>query len=158
MPEYLSISQIMQSAVTPVFLLTGIGALLSVMTGRLGRITDRLRYLQIYLSRVDVDDKEILLLNRKRLILRTKFINTAIFLCALSGLIVCIVIGSLFVGGIYKILLDSFISIAFIFCMACLILSLIFLICEILFATKTSRKNLLKTETVLSKYLDDRRK
>ena len=155
MPEYLSISQIMQSAVTPVFLLAGIGALLSVMTGRLGRITDRLRYLQIFICRVDADDKAILLSNRKRLISRTKFINTSIFFCALSGLIVCIVIGSLFVGGIYQILLDGFISVAFIFCMLCLILALIFFIFEILFATKTSRKNLLKTETVISKYLDD---
>ena len=40
MPEYLSISEIMQTAVTPVFLLAGIGALLNVMTGRLGRIID----------------------------------------------------------------------------------------------------------------------
>ena len=155
MPEYLSISQIMQSAVTPVFLLAGIGALLSVITGRLGRITDRLRYLQIFICKVNSDDKEILLSNRKRLISRTKFINTSIFFCALSGLIVCIVIGSLFVGGIYQILLDGFISVAFIFCMLCLILALIFFIFEILFATKTSRKNLLKTETVISKYLDD---
>ena len=155
MPEYLSISQIMQSAVTPVFLLAGIGALLSVMTGRLGRITDRLRDLQIFICQVDSDDKEILLSNRKRLISRAKFINTSIFFCALSGLIVCIVIGSLFVGGIYQILLDGFISVAFIFCMLCLILALIFFIFEILFATKTSRKNLLKTETVISKYLDD---
>ena len=96
-----------------------------------------------------------MLSNRKRLISRAKFINTSIFFCALSGLIVCIVIGSLFVGGIYQILLDGFISVAFIFCMLCLILALIFLIFEILFATKTSRKNLLKTETVISKYLDD---
>ena len=155
MPEYLSISQIMQSAVTPVFLLAGIGALLSVITGRLGRITDRLRYLQIFICKVNSDDKEILLSNRERLISRTKFINTSIFFCALSGLIVCIVIGSLFVGGIYQILLDGFISVAFIFCMMCLILALIFFIFEILFATKTSRKNLLKTETVISKYLDD---
>ena len=155
MPEYLSISQIMQSAVTPVFLLAGIGALLSVMTGRLGRITDRLRYLQIFICKVDSDDKEILLSNRKRLISRAKFINTSIFFCALSGLIVCIVIGSLFVGGIYQILLDGVFSVAFIFLMLCLILALIFLIFEILFATKTSRKNLLKTETVISKYLDD---
>tara|TARA_B100000963_G_scaffold160296_1_gene139434 strand:+ start:324 stop:800 length:477 start_codon:yes stop_codon:yes gene_type:complete len=155
MPEYLSISQIMQSAVTPVFLLAGIGALLSVITGRLGRITDRLRYLQIFICKVNPEDKEILLSNRKRLISRTKFINTSIFFCALSGLIVCIVIGSLFVGGIYQILLDDFISVAFIFCMLCLILALIFFIFEILFATKTSRKNLLKTETVISKYLDD---
>ena len=71
MSEYLSISEIMQSAVTPVFLLAGIGALMNVMTGRLGRIIDRLRYLQSYLSRVSHKDQEIILSNRKRLILRT---------------------------------------------------------------------------------------
>ena len=158
MSEYLSISEIMQSAVTPVFLLAGIGALMNVMTGRLGRIIDRLRYLQGYLSRVSDKDQEIILLNRKRLILRTKFINTALFFCTLSGLIVCIVIGSLFVGGIYQILLDNFISFAFILCMACLIRALIFLIFEILFATKTSRKNLLATESIIAKYLEDQGK
>ncbi|MDC0029994.1 DUF2721 domain-containing protein [Pseudomonadota bacterium] len=158
MSEYLSISEIMQSAVTPVFLLAGIGALMNVMTGRLGRIIDRLRYLQSYLSRVNQKDQEIILSNRKRLILRTRFINTALFFCTLSGLIVCIVIGSLFVGGIYQILLDNFISFAFILCMACLILALIFLIFEILFATKTSRKNLLATESIIAKYLEDQGK
>ena len=158
MSEYLSISEIMQSAVTPVFLLAGIGALMNVMTGRLGRIIDRLRYLQGYLSRVSDKDQEIILSNLKRLILRTKFINTALFFCTLSGLIVCIVIGSLFVGGIYQILLDNFISFAFILCMVCLILALIFLIFEILFATKTSRKNLLATESIIAKYLEDQGK
>ena len=151
MPEYLSISEIMQTAVTPVFLLAGIGALLNVMTGRLGRIIDRLRYLQSFLERVNSEDKEIILMNRTRLILRTRFINTSIFFCTLSGLIVCIVIGALFVGGINQIKLDSFISIAFILCMLSLILSLIFLICEILFATRTSRKNLLATESIIAR-------
>tara|TARA_B100001113_G_scaffold187987_1_gene153901 strand:+ start:970 stop:1446 length:477 start_codon:yes stop_codon:yes gene_type:complete len=158
MSEYLSISEIMQSAVTPVFLLAGIGALMNVMTGRLGRIIDRLRYLQTYLSKVSYKDQEIILSNRKRLILRTRFINTALFFCTLSGLIVCIVIGSLFVGGIYQILLDNFISFAFILCMVCLILALIFLIFEILFATKTSRKNLLATESIIAKYLEEQGK
>ena len=151
MPEYLSISEIMQTAVTPVFLLAGIGALLNVMTGRLGRIIDRLRYLQSFLERVNSEDKKIILMNRTRLILRTRFINTSIFFCTLSGLIVCIVIGALFVGGINQIKLDSFISIAFILCMLSLILSLIFLICEILFATRTSRKNLLATESIIAR-------
>ena len=90
-------------------------------------------------------------MNRTRLILRTRFINTSIFFCTLSGLIVCIVIGALFVGGINQITLDSFISIAFILCMLSLILSLIFLICEILFATRTSRKNLLATESIIAR-------
>ena len=61
MPEYLSISEIMQTAVTPVFLLAGIGALLNVMTGRLGRIIDRLRYLQSFLERINLEDKDCLL-------------------------------------------------------------------------------------------------
>ncbi|MBD62791.1 MAG: hypothetical protein CMD68_01770 [Gammaproteobacteria bacterium] len=156
MSEYLPISQIMQSAVTPVFLLAGIGALLNVMTGRLGRIIDRLRYLQSILEKINSDDKDIILLNRKRLIFRTRFINTSIFFCTLSGLIVCIVIGALFVGGIYQISLDGFISFAFILCMLCLILSLIFLIYEILFATRTSRKNLLAAESIIAKYFIDK--
>ncbi|MDB9738369.1 DUF2721 domain-containing protein [Gammaproteobacteria bacterium] len=153
MQEYLSISEIMQTAVTPVFLLAGIGALLNVMTGRLGRIIDRLRYLESYLALINAHDQEIILLSRKRLIFRTRFINIAIFLCTFSALIVCIVIGSLFVGGIYKILLDSFVSFAFILCMLCLILSLILLIFEILFATRTSRKKILAPEAIISKYL-----
>ena len=78
MTEYLSISEIMQSAVTPVFLLTGIGALLNVMTGRLGRITDRLRYLQSYLARVDANDKNIILLNYCYFIKKVKVISLMI--------------------------------------------------------------------------------
>ena len=40
-----NVSQAIQLALTPVFLLTGIGGLLNVMTGRLARIIDRGRYL-----------------------------------------------------------------------------------------------------------------
>ncbi len=38
-------SHVIQLAVAPVFLLTGIGAILSVLTGRLGRVVDRFRAL-----------------------------------------------------------------------------------------------------------------
>ena len=50
MSEYQTISQIMQAAVSPVFLLAGVGALLNVLSGRLGRIIDRLRFLQRYID------------------------------------------------------------------------------------------------------------
>ena len=42
----INIYEIMQVAVTPVFLLAGIGSLLISMTNRLGRIKDRIRVLQ----------------------------------------------------------------------------------------------------------------
>ena len=38
-----NVSHVIQLAVAPVFLLTGIGAVLSVLTGRLGRVVDRFR-------------------------------------------------------------------------------------------------------------------
>ena len=37
------ISEAMQAAMTPVFLIVGVGGLLNVMTSRLGRIKDRER-------------------------------------------------------------------------------------------------------------------
>ena len=42
----LNINDIMQIAVTPVFLLAGIGSILISLTNRLGRIKDRMRVLQ----------------------------------------------------------------------------------------------------------------
>ena len=41
----ITVAHVIQLAVAPVFLLTGIGAILSVLTGRLGRLVDRFRVL-----------------------------------------------------------------------------------------------------------------
>jgi Protein of unknown function (DUF2721) len=41
-----AVAHAIQLAVAPVFLLTGIGAILAVMTNRLGRIIDRARVLE----------------------------------------------------------------------------------------------------------------
>ena len=146
------ISEILASAVSPVFLLAGVGALLNVMTGRLGRIVDRLRYLQEYIDKASSVDKQTILLNRKQSIFRMRLIYASIFFCTLSGLMVCIVIGALFIGEINTYSIDVFISILFILCMASLILSFILLATEIFIATKTINRNLIKTESIISKY------
>ncbi|MDC1082185.1 DUF2721 domain-containing protein [Gammaproteobacteria bacterium] len=146
------ISEILASAVSPVFLLAGVGALLNVMTGRLGRIVDRLRYLQEYIDKANSVDKQTILLNRKQSVFRMRLIYASIFFCTLSGLMVCIVIGALFIGEINTYSIDVFISILFILCMASLILSFILLATEIFIATKTINRNLIKTESIISKY------
>ena len=46
----IAIAHAIQLAVAPVFLLTGIGAILAVMTNRLGRIIDRARVLEANLE------------------------------------------------------------------------------------------------------------
>ena len=152
MNKELLISEILASAVSPVFLLAGVGALLNVMTGRLGRIVDRLRYLQGYIDKASAEDKKTILLNRKQSVFRMRLIYASIFFCTLSGLMVCIVIGALFIGEINTYSIDVFISILFILCMASLILSFVLLATVIFIATKTSNRKLIKTALIISKY------
>ena len=139
----------MQAAVSPVFLLAGVGALLNVLSGRLGRIIDRLRFLQRYIDITEGEDKAVMLMNRKQSIFRMRLMYISIFFCTLAGLMVCMVVAALFIGGINQFSLDSFISILFV---ACLIVSFVLLSLEIFLATKTTRRNLIKTETIVSKY------
>ena len=152
MNKELLISEILASAVSPVFLLAGVGALLNVMTGRLGRIVDRLRHLQGYIDKANAEDKKTFLLNLKQSVFRMRLIYASIFFCTLSGLMVCIVIGALFIGELNTYSIDAFISILFILCMASLILAFILLAAEIFIATRTINRNLIKTESIISKY------
>ena len=54
------IAESMQMAVTPVFLLAGVGLILSVLGVRLGRIKDRMRVLQQALVNIHGEGKEVL--------------------------------------------------------------------------------------------------
>ena len=45
MVNFVEIASVIQMAVAPAFLLTGVGAILAVMTARLTRIVDRFRVL-----------------------------------------------------------------------------------------------------------------
>ena len=141
----------MQAAVSPVFLLAGVGALLNVLSGRLGRIIDRLRFLQRYIDITEGEDKSVMLMNRRQSIFM-RLMYIFIFSCTLAGLMVCMVVAALFIGGINQFSLNTFISVLFVACMICLIISFILLSFEIFLATKTTRRNLIKTETIVSKY------
>ena len=82
-----SLSQLIEFAVAPVFLLTGIAGFLNVMSSRLGRISDRVRVAERQIHTlsdphiVDRSKREIKVLWR-----RVKVINWAIGLCVASGL------------------------------------------------------------------------
>ena len=131
-----TIAHAIQLAVAPVFLLTGVASILSVLTSRLGRIIDRSRFLHGKLLSLKKEklDKEI----HDELavqIQRTQLINWAIGLCTTCVLLICSVIAILFLGSF--ILLNMAIPIAslFVAAMLILILALICFICEIYLAT-----------------------
>jgi len=131
-----AIAHAIQLAVAPVFLLTGVASILSVLTNRLGRIIDRSRLLhgKLLSPEKERQDKEI---HDELSVLtqRTRLINWAIGLCTTCALLICSVIAILFLG--LFIILNMAIPIAslFVVAMLSLILALICFIREIYLAT-----------------------
>jgi hypothetical protein len=130
------ISHIIQLSIAPVFLLTGVGTKLAVLTSRLARIIDRSRVLEERLKNAsDVEAGETLA-ELYTLYLRAHLINRAITLSTSCGLLICSVIAALFIGGALKIALGTLIAVVFVLGMFSLIGSFVYLLREIFVATK----------------------
>jgi hypothetical protein len=126
-----TVAHVIQLAVAPVFLLTGIGAILNVITNRLARIVDRSRVLGSSDGQLKPAQKdEMALLTR-----RTRWVHWAVSLCTMSALLVCIVIAALFVGAVTGFDPSRTVSLLFILAMIALISGLLCLLREIFLAT-----------------------
>ena len=131
----LTIGHVIELAVAPVFLLTGIGAILSVLTNRLGRSVDRFRVLdELADARESIHFQEMLLLKR-----RTRLSHRAISLCTTAALLISIVIVTLFVGAFAQVNVSQIITLLFIMAMLCLIAGLLIFLREIYLATLAIR-------------------
>jgi hypothetical protein len=105
------VGQAIQLALTPVFLVTGIAALLSVMTGRLARIIDRWRQLTESPDRLAL--REQLAVEFCNLQRRRRLAGSAITSCTLAALLICTVIVALFLEALLNIELRLLIGIVF---------------------------------------------
>jgi hypothetical protein len=126
-----TVAHVIQLAVAPVFLLTGIGAILNVITNRLARIVDRSRVLGNSDKQIKpAQEEEMAMLTR-----RTRWVHWAVSLCTISALLICIVIAALFVGSVTGF--DPFhtVSLLFILAMFTLISGLLCLLREIFLVT-----------------------
>ena len=83
-----AVAHAVQLAVAPVFLLTGIGAILAVMTNRLGRVIDRARVLEERLERASPESLATLRADLAVLSRRAKLNGRAITLCTMTALLV----------------------------------------------------------------------
>nr|WP_218131987.1 DUF2721 domain-containing protein [Undibacterium oligocarboniphilum] len=130
------VSHIIQLAIAPVFLLTGVGTKLSVLTSRLARIIDRARVVENALQNKETThpglQEELIELYR-----RSHLINRAITLSATCGLLICLVIAALFMGDALGINLDKLIAALFVSGVLSLIGSFVFFMREIFVATQT---------------------
>ena len=132
-----AVSAAIQLAIAPVFLLASIGAILSVLTIRLGRVIDRARLVERRVAQVSADDhRDRLQVESLALWRRIKVINWAMRLAVGSALLICFVIISLFIGAFASIELGAFLATSFILAMLLLVLALLCFLLETSISTR----------------------
>tara|TARA_B100000315_G_C14562729_1_gene581343 strand:- start:497 stop:982 length:486 start_codon:yes stop_codon:yes gene_type:complete len=126
--QFPSLSQlipILQTAIGPVILISGVGLILLTMTNRLGQTVNRIRNLNDNLTKANATDRIKVLAQIQILFRRARLIRLAISLAAASALIVSVLIIVLFFMALWQIEIAWIIALLFIVSMACLIFSLI---------------------------------
>ena len=129
-----SLSQVadtIQTAIAPVFLLAGIGAILNVMVGRLARIVDRARTVEALHPRSTGPEHDRHVWELRLIDKRVSVINWAIFLCVAAALAVCLVVALIFVSRLVNFHSGPFIAVAFILSMLLLMAGLVFFLFEV---------------------------
>ena len=116
---------VLQVAISPVILISGIGLLLLTMTNRLGRVIDRSRFLWRELREMPSADREAIHAQLKILTRRASLIRLSITLASISVLLVAVLIIVLFLTVILQVEDARLIISLFTGCMLTLIGSLI---------------------------------
>jgi hypothetical protein len=130
-------SHVIQLAVGPAFMLGAIGGTLTVLTNRLARINDRTFKRQEEMEKLEGPklaevQKELQALRR-----RAQFINAALTASASCAILVCILIGSLFVGNELEVPFDRFVAILFVLAMLGLVATYTLFLIEIFLAERS---------------------
>lgn len=133
------IAHVIQLAVAPVFLLSGIGGMLGVFVSRLGRIVDRSRVIDDRLASADHVTTATLRLELVSLSHRSRLIDRSIVLATAAGFFVCLVIFTLFVEYLGNLKLSALVASFFLLAMLALIGAFASLQREVLLASAPMR-------------------
>lgn len=148
------IGHIIQLAIAPVFLLTGVGTNMLVLTNRLARIIDRTRELDERLEEalpsVTAKARAAAFDELDVLFRRARKINRAIFLSTFCALLICLVVAVLFVADALDLRLVTPIAGLFVLALVSLTGSFVYLLREVLLATEfqeTLRQKMIRDYT-----------
>ncbi len=112
---------ILQVAIGPVILISGVGLLILSMTNRLGRAIDRARSLAGKYPQAASEFQPAMLEQIKTIWRRAKILRVAIALASLSVLLAAILIISLFLTALFHLEIAWLVSVVFIGCLGSLI-------------------------------------
>jgi hypothetical protein len=134
----MDISHLIQSALAPVFLLSGVGVTLGVMTSRLARAVDRARHLEDLLTRHPADARQIHD-DLGVLAQRTRYIHAAITMCGCSAVLIALVVITLFANAFFGSGLEGTIALLFVGAMLFITGAYIAFLVEVRLATRNLR-------------------
>jgi hypothetical protein len=122
---------VLQVAIAPVILISGVGLLLLSLTNRFGRAVDRTRQIHGQMRQTPASDRPQLANQVEVIYRRARLIQFSIVMGALSALFAALLIVTLFLTALLKWGLAALISVFFIACMLSLVVSLVTFIMDI---------------------------
>ncbi len=137
--EVVDIAHAIQLAVTPVFLLSGIGVLLGVLTNRLARIVDRARKIEEGLRQAAGEVPEQAKAQLRISSRRARLINVAITFGTVAALLVSVVVALLFASTFVPLNLAAYVALLFVLAMAALVGALVSFLLEVRVSIATLR-------------------
>ncbi len=133
------ITHVIQLAIAPVFLLTAVGMIISVLANRLARIVDRTRVLEERLVRLGADEKAPLLDELGLLDRRLKLVYIAVGCSVFCALFVGLLIVVAFLDAYWKANLARFVGLLFVLAMVAFLAALVVFLREIFLAVARYR-------------------
>jgi hypothetical protein len=119
------LTSILQAAVSPVILISGVGLLILSLTNRFARVVDRSRQLGETLRHAPAQERERLQSQLGILFGRARLLRAAITFATLSVLVAAILVIALFLTAFLHVEVVLLSAILFIACLTSLILSLL---------------------------------
>jgi len=132
----------LQTAISPVVLISGIGLLLLSMTNRFGRSTDRARSLLAERHDIQASERRSIDTQIRILFKRSRIMLVAISLALSSILFAALLIAVLFLNIILHAPLETVVVVLFVLCLLALIASIVFFIMDISLSLQALKKEL----------------
>ncbi len=134
-----NVTAILQTALTPAFLLVAIGTLLNIFVIRLSRIVDRSRELQAMHAKTLGKEHELVVDELRIVGQRMDVVSKSILLSVLSTIAVCAMVGMLFLMGLAGYQMAWAIVATFILALALMAASLLLFVREVQLANRNIR-------------------
>jgi len=150
-----AVAHIIQVALTPIFLLTGIATLLNVFSTRLARVADRVETLAADLAGADGDDVVFLTAQMTYLHRRSVALDVAVVLAALGGAATCGAVLTLFVGAVGNKTVASVLFALFGLAVVCALAAIIAYTVEMLMAGTGIRAEALRSRRRAARVEDE---